>query len=130
MRPASPRLPRILIALGLCAALAGCNSTLAPQQTAALSPNLDGFRPDPALMTATRPALTEKIDKACRVMQSRSQNQPQAVFEKPCGCYAERAMSSFSEAELQSYRSQGYFNETAKEKAYQALEACSLQRPA
>ena len=129
MRPASSRLARLLLALGLTAALAGCNSTLAPQMAAA-APNLDGFRPDPALMTATRPALTEKIDKACRVMQSRTQSQPQAVFEKPCGCYAERAMSSFTEAELQAYRSQGYFNETAKEKAFQSLEACNLPRPA
>lgn len=64
------------------------------------------------------------------VTQARSQKVPEASVEQPCGCYADRTLSSLDSGEIQSYRATGYFNDSAKAKALNALDSCKLPRPA
>ena len=133
-RRSTARAGRILAAAGLAAGLAACTTATTGRtekpRAVTLAASLEGYQADPALLTAPKPKLVEKVANACMVVQARTQNVPRATIEKPCGCYAERTLASLDEGELQSYRSKGYFNESAKAKALEALDACSLPRPA
>jgi len=82
------------------------------------------YTPDPALRTASRGELETRIRRACVIVQARQQGVGEAQLARPCGCYALRTLRSFTPAELQSYRDTGVFNDTARAKAQQALEAC------
>jgi hypothetical protein len=103
----------------LCAgpALAGASSVPFNQQ------------PDPGLRTAGRAELQSRIQRACTITQARLQNASATSFGGPCGCYAGRVMRGLSASELDAYRSTGYFNDSAREKALAAIDACKLRRP-
>ena len=107
-----------LLALGVSAALAGGSS--APFQQ---------YQPDLALKSATKANLEGRVRHACAVVQARMSNAPEASLERPCGCYARQTMRSLDEAEVEAYRTTGYFNDSAKAKALSALDSCKLQRP-
>lgn len=82
------------------------------------------YTPDPALRTASRGELETRIKRACVIVQARQQGVSEAQLTRPCGCYALRTLRSFTPAELQAYRDTGVFNDTARVKAQQALDAC------
>ncbi len=107
-----------LLALGATAALAGGSS--AP---------FEQYQPDPALRTAPKANLEARVRRACAVVQARRTSASESSLERPCGCYASRTMRSLDEAEIESYRTTGYFNDSARAKALGALDACKLQRP-
>lgn len=110
-----------LVALGVAltatAALAGASNTPT------------NYQPDPALQNASRTELEARIRKACTVTQAKTQNVSESTVSGPCGCYARSTLASLDAAELQSYRSTGVFNDTARAKALAAIDACRLQRP-
>lgn len=111
----------------ILAAVALCLS--ASLVLAAASSVPTGYEPDPALRTASRTELENRIRRACAVTQARLQNVAESSVSRPCGCYATRTMRSLDEAELAAYRTTGVFNDTARSKALAALDACRLQRP-
>lgn len=119
-----PRAGRLLVAAGLLSALAACNASRV--QTA----SLEGYTPDPALKSASLKNLKGRVSQACVVTQSKFQKVAEASLEAPCGCYADRALTKMSREEIQSYRATGYFNDSAKAKAFDALDSCKLPRPA
>lgn len=125
MRYAHPRTGRLLLAAGLLSALAACNAARPPQTAA-----LEGYTPDPALKTASTGNLTGRVRRACTITQARQQSVPEASLARPCGCYAERTLSALDKAEIESYRTTGYFNDSARAKALAALDSCQLPRPA
>lgn len=125
MRTALPRSGRLLLAACLLPLLAACNATR-PGPTA----SLEGYTPDPALKTASTRNLTGRVRHACTVTQGRLQSVPEASLARPCGCYAEKTLASLNKGEVESYRTTGYFNDSAKAKALSALDACQLPRPA
>ncbi len=106
------------LALGATAALAGGSS--AP---------FEQYQPDPALRTAPKANLEARVRRACAVVQARMTSASEASLERPCGCYASRTMRSLDDAEIESYRTTGYFNDSARAKALNAIDACKLQRP-
>ncbi|KQP50907.1 hypothetical protein ASG40_13405 [Methylobacterium sp. Leaf399] len=124
MRYAHPRTGRLLLAAGLLSLVAACNSAK-PGPTA----SLEGFTPDPALKTASTRNLTGRVSRACVVTQGRLQSVPETALARPCGCYAQKTLASLDRGELESYRTSGYFNDSAKAKALAALDACQLPRP-
>jgi hypothetical protein len=107
-----------LLALGATAALAGGSS--AP---------LEAYQPDPALRTAPKAELEGRVRHACTVVQARLQNAAEASLERPCGCYAKATLRALDPAEVESYRSTGYFSDSARAKALGALDSCKLPRP-
>lgn len=104
-------------------------SFIASAALAASSSTPIGYTPDPALKTASISDLTRRVQKACVAIQIRVQNGVEQSYQRPCGCYAGKAMKSFSAAEIQDYRDSGVFNASARGKALQAIDACGLQRP-
>lgn len=123
MSHVSSRAGRLLVAVGLISLLAACNTGRV--QTA----SLDGYTPDPALKTASRSNLKGRVSHACIVTQSRFQKVAEASVEQPCGCYADRTLAALDKSELQSYRTTGYFNDSARAKALGALDSCKLPHP-
>lgn len=123
MRHASSRAGRLLVAAGLVSLLAACNA--GRTQVA----SLEGYTPDPALKTASRSNLKSRVSNACVIMQARFQKVAEAGLQQPCGCYADRTLSKLDGAEIQSYRATGYFNDSARAKALEALDSCKLPRP-
>ena len=107
-----------LLALGATAALAGGSS--AP---------FEQYQPDPALRTAPKANLESRVRHACTVVQARMTSASEASLERPCGCYARQTLRSLDEAEIEAYRTTGYFNDSARAKALSALDSCKLQRP-
>ncbi|GJE54326.1 MULTISPECIES: hypothetical protein [Methylobacterium] len=124
MRLVSSRASKLLAAAALASLLAACQS--GRTQVA----SLEGYTPDPALKTASKSNLKGRVSHACVITQARSQKVPEASVEQPCGCYADRTLSTLDSGEIQSYRATGYFNESAKAKALNALDSCKLPRPA
>ena len=112
---------RPLLALSLVAAasaaIAGASSTPF------------GYRPDPALQTASVADLQGRVRDSCASVQARLQNASTAAMARPCGCYADRVMRTFDAVELAAYRQSGVFNDTARSKAFAALDQCKLRRP-
>ena len=107
-----------LLALGATAALAGGSS--AP---------FEQYQPDPALRTAPKANLESRVRHACTVVQARMTNASEASLERPCGCYARQTLRTLDDAEIEAYRTTGYFNDSARAKALSALDSCKLQRP-
>lgn len=123
MHSVTSRAGRFLIAAGLVSLLAACNAR--GGQYASLS----DYTPDPALKSASRSNLKGRVGHACVITQSRFQKVAEGNVEQPCGCYADRTLASLDKSELQSYRSTGYFNDSARAKALSALDSCKLPRP-
>ena len=118
MRLSRPLAVAFVLALSTQAALAGASST----PTA--------YEPDPALKNASGAELEARIRKACTVVQAKAQNVSEPSLSGPCGCYAGRTLRALDAAEVQAYRDTGIFNDTAREKALGALDACKLPRSA
>jgi hypothetical protein len=87
------------------------------------------YTPDPALRTESRAKLQDRVRRACGVTQAKLQGASEATVSRPCGCYASRTLNALDRAELEAYRSTGYFNDSARAKALAALDACGLRRP-
>ena len=97
---------------------------------AAASSTPFNYQPDPGLRTDTPRQLQARIQRACGVTQARVQNaSARGGVERGCGCYATRVMRSLDAGEVASYRATGMFNETARAKAFAAIDQCGLQRP-
>jgi len=97
---------------------------------AAASSTPTQYQPDPALKTESVAQLRARVSQACTITQARLQSGvSEAAFSRSCDCYAGRTMRSLSAEELQAYRDTGVFNDTAREKALTALDACKLPRP-
>ena len=105
----------LALLLAASGALAGASST--------------PFQPDPALLTASRGDLEGRVRHACAVTQARLQSVAETSVERPCGCYAARTLRSLDGAELESYRTTGYFSDSARAKALAAIDSCRLKRP-
>jgi hypothetical protein len=87
------------------------------------------YEPDPALKTASVSELRERVSQACAVIQARLQGATEISLSRKCDCYAGRTMRTLSTDEVQAYRDTGVFNDSAREKALSAIDACKLQRP-
>jgi hypothetical protein len=125
MRSIAPRTGRLLLAAGLLSLVAACNANKSGPTA-----SLEGYTPDPALKTASTGNLTGRVRHACTVTQARLQNVSEVSLARPCGCYANQTLASLDRSELDAYRSTGYFNDSARAKALNALDSCKLPRPA
>ncbi|MBQ0823089.1 hypothetical protein HPT29_015355 [Microvirga terrae] len=108
----------------------GAVSAGAASAFAAASNTPTQYQVDPALKTESVAQLRVRVSQACAITQGRLQSGvSEASLGRGCDCYAGRTMRSLSADELQAYRDTGLFNDTAREKALTALDACRLPRP-
>ncbi len=108
-----------VVAVGALA-LAGCTGTREAE-----APGLD-----PAIAFAGPEQIREHAQEACMVLQGELMALPQELVRNQCRCYARRTVSKMDEGEIASYRRTGLFDDTARAKALESLDACKLKRPA
>ncbi|KLK91475.1 hypothetical protein AA309_20460 [Microvirga vignae] len=104
-------------------------STSATPAFAAASSTPTMYEPDPALKTASVSELRERVNQACAITQAKLQGVTEISLSRKCDCYAGRTMHALSADEVQVYRDTGVFDDSAREKALSAIDACRLQRP-
>ena len=85
--------------------------------------------PDASWRNATPYVLSLKVFDQCLVIQSRLQKRTREDVHTPCSCYAKATIAQLSKAELDDLRANGFFNDSAREKAYANLDRCKLVRP-
>lgn len=100
--------------LVLMLAVAGCNTVT---------------EPDPSAKTMSRDELRVTTKEFCIRRVTKENNLSAEAAEKGCGCYASRTVGSLNKAEFAAFRDQGYFNDSAREKALTSLDICRVPRP-
>lgn len=100
--------------LVLMLAVAGCNTV---------------GEPDPSSKTMSREDLRNTTKDFCVRRVTKENNMSTEAAEKGCGCYASRTVNSLNKAEFAAFRDQGYFNDSAREKALTSLDICRVPRP-
>lgn len=106
---------RVVLVCVAAAALVGCQGVPAD------------FKPDPSLKSAPVAKLQSKVADICVKSQLAKGSVSTAEVSKPCGCYAGRALKAMDKTEIEFYRTNGFFADSARPKAQAALEACGLK---
>ena len=117
------RLCVTLIAIGLCALAISPIAALAGATSRNLPP------PDPTAKNLTPYMISLRAFDACLIVQSRLQGTTREAVHTPCSCYAKLTVKNMSKEELDAFRETGYFNDSARQKALEALDTCKLPRP-
>ena len=97
--------------------LVGCQQAQPPQ-----SANL-------SLQGASDSQLHSRIQTTCIATQEKLASVSYDKIWPGCECYATRTMKALDVAEKNDLRSSNVFNETARVKAFAAVDACKLRRP-
>lgn len=84
---------------------------------------------DPSAANLTPYEISLRAFDACLVTQSRLQNATREQVHTPCSCYAKRTVANMNKEEIASFRQTGYFNDSARGKALEALNYCKLKSP-
>ena len=105
------------LALSSIAAFAGASSQNLPPPI------------DPTAKNLTPYMISLRAFDACLIVQSRLQGTTREDVHTPCSCYAKLTVKNMSKDELDAFRDTGYFNDSARQKALQALDTCKLPRP-
>jgi hypothetical protein len=117
------RLCAILVAMGLWPVAFSAGPALAGASTQSLPPT------DPTAKNLTPYMISLRAFDACLIVQSRLQGTTREAVHTPCSCYAKLTVKNMSKEELDAFRDTGYFNDSARQKALQALDTCKLPRP-
>ena len=94
---------------------------------AATSDNLP--KPDPTAADLTKPEIQTRAYDACLITQAKLLRTTQDALRPPCNCYAKRTVSKMNKTEVANFRATGWFDDTTREKALEALDRCGLTRP-
>jgi hypothetical protein len=117
------RLYAIVAVAGLCSLAFAPVMALAGASSQALPPS------DPTAKDLTPYMISLRAFDACLIVQSRLQSTTREAVHTPCSCYAKLTVKTMSTEELDAFRATGYFNDSARQKALQALDTCKLPRP-
>mgnify|MGYP001171486511 CR=1 FL=1 len=85
------------------------------------------FKPDPKLKTASAGQLQIAVRDVCIKAQRAKSSASTAELTKSCGCYAGKALKAMDKGEVDFYRTNGYFADSARPKAQTALNSCGLK---
>jgi hypothetical protein len=85
------------------------------------------FKPDPALKAATPAKLQSHVADLCVKSQRAKASVETSQVAKPCGCYARGALKAMDKTEIEYFRANGFFADSARPKAQAALNACGLK---
>jgi len=84
---------------------------------------------DPTAKNLTPYMISLRAFDACLIVQSRLQGMTREAVHSPCSCYAKLTIKNMTKEEFDAFRATGYFDESARQKALEALDACKLPRP-
>lgn len=113
----------IVVATGLCSLAFSASLALA----GATSQNIPPV--DPTAKNLTPYMISLRAFDACLIVQSRLQSKTREAVHTPCSCYAKLTVKNMSKEELDAFRETGYFNDSTRQKALEALDTCKLPRP-
>jgi len=85
---------------------------------------------DTSLKEASDSQLHSRIQSTCIGTQEHLAAISYDEIWPRCECYATRTMKALSKPEKDALRETNVFNETARAKALEAVDACKLKRPA
>lgn len=85
------------------------------------------YKPDPKLKTASVAQLQSGVAAVCVKAERARSSSSTAELSKPCGCYASKAIKAMDKAEIDFYRANGYFADSARPKAQAARASCGLK---
>lgn len=112
------------LSIGLiCLAFSGASALAAGS-----SSSLPAF--DPTARNLTRPQIQQRAYDACLITMARTMSRPAETLRTPCQCYARGTVRAMTQDEIEAFRATGYFNDSAREKAFGFVDRCQLQRPA
>ncbi|MBV9520662.1 MAG: hypothetical protein JO068_21375 [Hyphomicrobiales bacterium] len=114
---------RVILITGLCALSVWPIAALAGASSRNLPP------PDSTAKNLTPYMISLRAFDACLITQSRLQGTTREAVHTPCSCYAKLTVKNMSKDELDAFRETGYFNDSARQKALDALDSCKLPRP-
>ncbi len=86
--------------------------------------------PDPTARNVTRAQIQQRAYDACLITMARTMSRPAETLREPCQCYARGTVRAMTPDEITAFRATGYFNDSAREKAFGFVDRCRLQRPA
>lgn len=113
---------RALVIGACCLAISGAGA-LAAGSSGSLPP------PDPTARNLTRAQIQQRAYDACLVTMARVMSRPAETLRSPCQCYARGTIRAMTNEEVEAFRATGYFNDSAREKAFGFVDRCRLQRP-
>jgi len=117
------RLATVSGAFVFVAMMAAALPALASGTTAPLPP------PDPTAANLSPAQIRDRAYNACLITQAKLMAAPRETLREPCRCYARRTIAAMTKDEINAFRQTGYFNDSARAKALEALDACKLRRP-
>jgi hypothetical protein len=107
----------LLLALASTAALAGASSSNFPPQ------------PDPDTKAMKRGDAKAYVAQGCERQWAKSSGLDPIALNRACSCYAGRTVDRMTKVEYAFFQEKSYFDDTTREKALKAIDACKLPRP-
>jgi hypothetical protein len=107
----------LLLALASSVAFAGASSSNFPPQ------------PDPDTKAMKRGDAKTYVSQGCERQWAKSSGLDAGALNRACGCYAGRTVDRMTKAEFAFFQEKSYFDDTTREKALKAIDACKLPRP-
>ncbi|MCP8939374.1 hypothetical protein NK718_12685 [Alsobacter sp. SYSU M60028] len=95
----------------------------------ASSSNFANPAPDPATATMRRSQAKDYVAEGCEKQWAKESGSAVANLTSACRCYATRTVNALSNSEFEFFRAKSYFDDSAREKALKAIDACKLKRP-
>ena len=84
---------------------------------------------DTSLQGASDAQLHARMQTTCMATQEKLTGGTYDTLWPACECYATTTLKALDTAEKDHLRSTGVFNDSAKDKALNALDVCRLKRP-
>ena len=84
---------------------------------------------DPTAANLSKPEIQTRAYDACLITQAKLLRTTQDALRPPCNCYAKRTVSKMSKTEVANFRATGWFDDSTRGKALEALDRCGLVRP-
>ena len=84
---------------------------------------------DPTAANLTKPEIQTRAYDACLITQAKLLRTTQDALRPSCDCYAKRTVSKMGKTEVANFRATGYFDDSTRVKALEALDRCGLVRP-
>ncbi|WP_293858433.1 hypothetical protein [uncultured Alsobacter sp.] len=107
----------LLLALAATPVLAGASSSNFPPQ------------PDPDTKAMKRADAKLYVAQGCERQWAKSSGLEASALNSACSCYAGRTVDRMTKAEFAFFQEKSYFDDTTREKALKAVDACKLPRP-
>ena len=107
----------LMLAFASTTVLAGASSSNFPPQ------------PDPDTKSMKKSEAKTYVAQGCERQWAKSSGLDAGALNSACTCYAGRTVDRMTKAEFAFFQEKSYFDDSTREKALKAVDACKLPRP-